>query len=270
MINRNLFRKEFRMNALALTVWTLVICFLTAFTMGFYRMFVENQSQFMGLFNLFPQGLFEFKGISNFDDLFSVLGFYAANNTVYMQLFGSIYAIVLASNILLKEEYNKTAEFLLTWPLTRNEVFETKCTVMLLNILILNVIVCLTGYVSIELVRTGPYSMQAYLILAFYTLLLNLFFGLTGLFLSVFVKRARPITTLGIGIVLFMYFLFTISKITPDAGVIGFISPYNFIDVNVLQQDYGLDPWYILYFTGLSAVFLVSAFLRYKKKDIYI
>jgi ABC-2 type transport system permease protein len=270
MINRNLFWKECRMNAPGLAVWILVICFFVGFTMGFYRLFVENQSQFMGLFNLFPQGMFEFKGISNFDDLFSVLGYYAANNTVYMQLFGSIYAIVLASNILLKEEYNKTADYLLSWPLTRNEIFRTKCTVLVLNIIILNLIVALTGFLSIELVRTGPYSIEAYVILSFYTLLLNLFFGFAGLFLSMLLKRARPITTLCIGIVLFMYFIFTLSKITPDVEKLGYISPYRYVDTNVLQRDYGLNLWYILYFTGLSAILLIAAFLRYRKKDIYV
>jgi multisubunit Na+/H+ antiporter MnhB subunit len=87
-MNRNLLLNEFKINTLSLAVWLLLICFFVAFTMAFYPMFIENQSQFMGLLNLFPADIFEFKGISNFDDLFSVLGFYAANNTVYMQLFG--------------------------------------------------------------------------------------------------------------------------------------------------------------------------------------
>jgi ABC-type transport system involved in multi-copper enzyme maturation permease subunit len=37
-----------------------------------------------------------------------------------MLVLGSIYSIVLSSGILLKEEYNKTAEFLLAWPLSRS------------------------------------------------------------------------------------------------------------------------------------------------------
>ena len=83
-------------------------------------------------------------------------------------------------------------------------------------------------------------------------------------------KRAKPITTLSIGIVLFMYFLFTISKITPDAAKLGYASPYRYVDTNVLQQDYGLNPWYLLYFLGLSAVLGFAAFFRYRKKDIYV
>lgn len=269
-MNQNLLLKELRLNALSLAIWVLIIGFFISFTMAFYRMFIENQSQFLGLMNLFPENIFEFKGISDFDDLLSVLGFYAANNTVYMQLFGSIYAIVLSSNILLKEEYHKTADFLLSRPLTRSDVFLTKTAVVIINILILNIIIILVGYVSIELVKTDHYSLQSYLILSLYTLLLNLLFGFTGLFLSTLMKRAKPITTLGIGIVLFMYFLQTISKITADAEKLGYISPYRYADVNVLSPDYGLNPWYVLYFTGLTTAFAIAAYFIYKRKDIYV
>jgi ABC-2 type transport system permease protein len=78
------------------------------------------------MMNLVPKGALQFKGISNFSDLLSVLGFYSVNNIIYMMVLGSIFAIVLSSNILLKEEYNKTAEYLLTRPLTRTEIFFSK------------------------------------------------------------------------------------------------------------------------------------------------
>lgn len=269
-MNRNLLLKELRLNMLSLFIWVLIICYFVSFTMAFYRMFVENQSQFLGIMNLFPENLFEFKGISNFDDLFSVLGFYAANNTIYMQLAGSIYAIVLSSNILLKEEYNKTADFLLSRPVTRSDVFKTKTAIITINVLILNVIVFLVGYVAIELVKTNDYNLQSYLILSFYTLLLNLLFGFTGLFLSTLMKRAKPITTLSIGIVLFMYFLYSLSKITVNTAKLGYISPYRYVDVNVLDPEYSLNPWYVVYFICFTTILAIAAFHLYKRKDIYV
>lgn len=258
------------MNALSLAIWIVVICFFISFTMAFYRMFVENQSQFLGLMNLFPQNVFEFKGISNFDDLLSVMGFYAANNTIYMQLLGSIYAIVLSSGILLKEEYNKTADYLLSRPLTRSDVFITKTVLVVVNITLLNAIVMLAGYISIEMVKTDQYSLHSYIILSIYTFFLNLTFGFTGLLISTLVKRAKPITTLGIGIVLFLYFLFSISKITASAEKLGYISPFRYVDVNVLNQDYGLDPWNTMYFCCIIVFMAIAAFLKYRKKDIYV
>ena len=116
-MNRNLFLKEMRRNTLSLLLWILVISLLISFTMSVFQTFVENRSKVMGMLNLVPKGALQFKGISNVNDLLSVLGFYAVNNVIYMMVLGSIFAMVLGSNILLKEEYNKTAEFLLTKPL---------------------------------------------------------------------------------------------------------------------------------------------------------
>jgi ABC-2 type transport system permease protein len=152
-MNKNLFLKELRMNSLSLILWMIAITLLISLTMSVYGTFVENQSKILGMMNLVPKGALQFKGISNFNDLLSVLGFYAVNNIIYMMVLGSIFAIVLASNILLKEEYNKTAEYLLTRPLTRSEIFFSKLAVISLYVFLLNLITSLAGLICIELVK---------------------------------------------------------------------------------------------------------------------
>ncbi len=268
-MNRNLFLMEMKRNMLSLIIWTILISLLIAFTMSVFRTFVENQSKVMGMINLVPKGVLQFKGISNFDDLFSVLGFYSANNIIYMMVLGSIFAIVISSNILLKEEYNKTAEYLLTRPLTRSEIFTSKLAVVFLDVFLLNLVTSLAGFISLELVKKGPFNINAFLILSVYTLLLNFLFGSIGLFLSTLVKKPKPITTLCIGTVLVFYFIYTVSKITESASNIGYISPFRFVDVNTLDPAYKLNPWNLLYFIGISLFLTGISYRLYKRKDIY-
>ena len=109
-MNYNLFIREMGRNAFSLIVWTGILTFLITVTMSVYPVFLENQSKIMGMLSIIPPEALEFKGISNFSDLLSVLGFYTVNNIIYMLVLGSVYSIVLSSNIILKEEYNKTAE----------------------------------------------------------------------------------------------------------------------------------------------------------------
>jgi ABC-2 type transport system permease protein len=269
-MNLNLFLKELRKSAPGLIIWILVITLLICVTMSVYRTFLENQSKIMGMMSLIPKGALQFKGISNFNDLLSVLGFYAANNVIYMMLLGSIFAIVLSSNILLKEEYSKTAEFLLSWPLTRREIFFSKAAVLLINVIILNLVTAFAGFICIELVKNGPFSIKAFLILSFYTLLLNIMFGATGLFLSTIIKRPKPITTFSIGLVLIFYFLYTLSKITESASKIGYLSPFKYVNIDAINPAYRLDIWHLLYFTGFSLLLAGLAYWLYKRKDIYI
>jgi ABC-2 type transport system permease protein len=268
-MNRNLFLMEIRRNATSLIIWTTVITLLISVTMSFYSTFMENQSKIAGMLTIIPKGALQFKGISNFNDLLSVLGFYSANNVIYMMVLGSIFAIVLSSNILLKEEYDKTAEYLLTRPVTRSEIFVSKLAVVYLNVFLLNFITALAGFICMELVKKGVFSIGAFLILSLYTLLLNILFASAGLFLSTLIKRAKPITTFSIGIVLICYFIFTLSKITESASKIGYLSPFRFARVDAINPDYSLDFWHLAYFLGISFLLTGISYRIYLKKDIY-
>jgi ABC-2 type transport system permease protein len=269
-MNMNLFLKEIRKNAISLILWMAVVILLISVTMSMYRTFVNNQSQVLGMMNLLPKGALQFKGISNFDDLFSVMGFYAVNNVIYMMLLGSIYAMVLSSNILLKEEYNKTADFLLSWPLTRSEIFLSKLALVFLNVLLLNIVAAAVGFVSILIVKTGPFSLKPFFILSLYTFLLNLLFGAIGLFISTIVKKPKPVTTLSIGLVLIFYFIYTISKITESAAQIGYLSPFKYTNMDAMKPGYGLEMWRVIFFAGVSLVLFTLSYRTYRRKDIYL
>jgi ABC-2 type transport system permease protein len=268
-MNSNLFLKEMRRNIVSLIIWTIVITLLISVTMAVYPTFLANQSKVMGMMSLVPKGALQFKGISNFSDLLSPLGFYASNNLVFMMVLGSVFAVVLGSNILLKEEYNKTAEYLLTKPLTRGEIFISKLAVVFLNIFLLNLVASVAGLTALEIVQKGGFSIKAFLILSVYSLLLNLLFGAGGLFISTLVKRAKPVTTFTIGLVLILYFIYTISKIAGNAAQIGYISPFKYVGVDVISPLYRLEPLNVLYFTGLTLLLGALSYRIYLKKDIY-
>lgn len=268
-MNKNLFLKELKRNALSLIVWMTIITLFITLTMSFYRTFLENQSKILAMVSLVPKGALQFKGVSNLEDLLSVLGFYAANNVIYMMVLGSVFSIVISSNILLKEEYNKTAEYLLTRPLTRSEIFTSKLAVVFLNIFLLNFVTALAGFISMELVKNEPYSVRAFAILSLYTLLLNMLFGTIGLVMSTLVKRAKPITTFSIGLVLILYFINTLSKITEGASKLGYISPFRYANVDAINPAYTIDLWHLLYFLGISLLLTVISYRLYKRKDIY-
>ena len=268
-MNLNLFSKEMRRNAFSFVLWMIVITVLISATMSVYRTFLENQSKIIGMMSLVPKGALQLKGISNFNDLFSVLGYYAANDVIYMMLLGSIFAIVLSSNILLKEEYDKTAEYLLTRPLTRSEIFFSKLAVLLLYVFLLNLVTALAGFISMEVVQTESFSISAFLILSLFTVLLNLLFGVIGLFLSTLVKRPKPITTFSIGLVLVLYFVYTLSKITEGADKIGYLSPFKYARMDAINPTYTLDLWHLLYFVGISLLLVGLSHRLYVRKDIY-
>ncbi len=61
--------------------------------------------------------------------------------------------------------------------------------------------------------------------------------GAIGLFLSLWIKRGRPVTSISIGFIVGGYFIDTLSTITPSLNKIGYISPFKFVDSMVLSPD---------------------------------
>lgn len=268
MINHILFRMEFRRNARSLVLWSVIICALIFFTMSLFRSVLQYQQQIMGMVKIVPMAAMKARGFGNISDIFSGLGFYAANNIVYMMLLGSIYSMVLASNIILKEEYGKTAEYLMSRPLSRDEILFSKLSLSLLNIVILNLAAGITGLVSLLVFKSGNLPIRPFLVITLYTFLLNLFFGALGAGIAVLIKRPRPVTFFCVGLILVFYFIFTISRISGVSGEFGYVSPFKWVDMDVLNPAYGADFRRILLFSGLVLILTITSLFVYRKKDI--
>ena len=143
-------------------------------------------------------------------------------------LLGSIYAMVLCSTILLKEEYGRTAAFHVKTH-RRDEIFMSKLTLAFLNIIFLNLIAGLINFLSLETFKSGDFMIRPFLVFTMYTLLLNLFFGALGFLVAALIKRARPVTFFCVGLILVFYFLFTISRISGVKGNFGYLSPFKWV-----------------------------------------
>lgn len=269
-MNRNLFLMEMKRNGASTIAWTIVITALVSGTMLIYPTFAENQSKVLGVITLVPKAALQFKGFSNIGALFSVLGFYAANNVVYMMLLGSIFSVVISSNILLKEEVHRTAEYLMTRPFTRTEIFFSKILVVLIYVVILNIITSLAGLITMKLVQSASFSIQAFGVLSLYTLLLNLLFASAGLFLSTLVKRPRPVAIFSIGMVMILYFLNTIARITESVSKIGYLSPFHYVNMDVMQAGYSLGFWNTMFFVVLTLLLGSLSYRLYLKRDIFV
>jgi ABC-2 type transport system permease protein len=273
LLNRNIYAKELKRNRGSFIAWSISIAALILTGMAFYPILMEGDmlKQMTVLFeNPFMKNMMAAFGAS-MDVLTNVLGFYTTRNAIFIMLLGSFFSILLAGKILAQEEREKTAEFLLTKPVTRFEVVWSKLAAFFAYLIFLNAIILIMGFVSLEIFKgDSHFPLGAFLIHSFYAFLLMVTFGAIGLFLSLIIKRARPITNISIGIVVGGYFIDVISKVTRSSDKFGYISPFKFVDSGVLRPDYGLEWWRLLYFLGVSFALTVLTFLIYRKKDILV
>ncbi|TXK86222.1 ABC transporter permease subunit, partial [Parageobacillus sp. SY1] len=102
----------------SLIIWSIVLSGLILLTLSIYPQFAEQQKEMTKLLEAYPESIKKAFGMNelNMGDL---MGFYGIEIYMISTLLGSIYSAILASNILAKEENEKTIEFLLSKPVTR-------------------------------------------------------------------------------------------------------------------------------------------------------
>lgn len=273
MINANIYLKELKHNRNSVILWSISVSAFILLGMALYPVLIKGEMLMQMtamLENPLMKNIMSAFG-ANLDVLTNILGFYAWRNVIFVILLGSFFSMLLAGKILAQEELEKTAEFLITKPVTRLEVVWSKLAAFFTCLVLLNVIILLAGFISLEIFKgDSDYRLAAFLILTFYSFLLMLTFGAIGFFLSLLMKRGRPITSISIGIIIGGYFYDALFKITKSVDIIGYVSPFKFVDAGILRPDYSLEWWRILYFLGISLVLFTLTFVIYKKKDILI
>lgn len=191
----------------------------------------------------------------------------------YMFLAASIYAMMLGSQALIKEETDGTIEFLYAQPVTRKEIITSKFAGNLFILALFWLISLGVSVGSTLLYRQSTDSaatitreiskifMQESLIL--------LFFLTLGFFVSTFLKSSKQSTSISLGIVFGFYLIGIFSDLNDSFSWAKNISPTHMgIPGNLL--DKGLSAGNVILLSILIVLFLGGTYMVYQRKDLKV
>ncbi len=116
----NMFLHELKAYRKSTIVWTCALVAVSILFLSLFPSFSKDVAEFNKILESFPEGVRKALGIS-IDTISTFIGFYSYV-FLYIVLCGSIQAMNLGVSILSKEVREKTADFLLTKPVTRMQV----------------------------------------------------------------------------------------------------------------------------------------------------
>ena len=196
----------------------------------------------------------------------SLVGFYAVECGNVLGLGGAFYAALCAAGILSKEEKDKTAEFLLTHPVSRKRIITEKLVAVLLQITAMNIIIYAVAVGSIAAVGEEiPLKEISLLHLAYYLLQIELAGICFGI--SAFLRKGSA--GAGLGIAAMMYFLNLIANIADVAELLKYITPFGYCDGADIVTNGRLDGGMVAIGAGIGIGGIMIAYLKYTKKDIH-
>jgi ABC-2 type transport system permease protein len=264
-----LFLKEMKRNRGRFAAWAATMAAFIVITSAMIPTMLGGAATTASYLKMFPKSMLDAFGM-DLTSWSSTLGMYATYHVFYALLFGGVFAISLGGDILSKEESRKTADFLLTRPISRSTVVASKLAALVAYVLAMDVVVAATGWISLSAFSSQPWSRHAYLVLNVESSLLSLLFASLGLFISVLGRRARSSTGVGSGVILGAYFIDAFARASAKYRDLGWLSPFRFVDTRVTAPDYGVEWWRVLYLAGVPILLCALTFAVYRRKDILV
>ncbi|MCR5323342.1 MAG: ABC transporter permease [Lachnospiraceae bacterium] len=255
--------QEIKQQKLAILIWSLSIGLLIAMCVIMYP---EMKAEMDGVNELFAS-MGSFTAAFGMDRLNfgTLIGFYAVEGGNILAIGGAFFAAITAISALLKEEKERTAEFLLTHPVSRVKVITQKLLSTYAIILILNVVVLVCSLLSVAIIGE---EIDIGIVLLFHLAYLLMQFVIAGICFGISAFLSKTGAGIGIGIAAVMYFLNIVANISKDAAVLKYVTPFGFCESADIINDKAINLSYLIPGLCVMAVGIAVAYVQYGRKDI--
>ena len=256
-------KHELRRNRVPFWIWTGAIGFLLAVCIF---LFPEMKGEMEDVSEVFSS-MGAFTAAFGMDRLnFGTLnGYYAIECGNVLGLGGAFFAALLAAGMLCKEEKERTAEFLLTHPVSRARIVTEKLAAVLLLITVMNLIIYALAVGSILAIgESVPWRELNLQHLAYWLLQMEI----AGICFGVSAFLRRGSAGVGLGIAVMLYFMNLIANITDSAAFLKDLTPFGYCDGAEIVSTGSLDFKRLAIGAVLFAAGIAAAFWNYTRKDI--
>ncbi len=256
-------KHELRLGKTSFLIWTGAIAFLLAICI---YLFPEMKGQMAGVTRLFSS-MGAFTAAFGMDRLNfgTLIGYYAIECGNVLGLGGAFYAALCAVDILSKEERGRTAEFLLTHPVSRARILTEKLAAVIVQITVMNAVIYVISAVFMLLIGEEiPWKELSLFHLAYFLLQLEIAAICFGI--SAFLKKGS--TGTGLGIAAILYFVNLVANISKSAGFLKYITPFGYCDGADIVSDGKLNGTMIAIGMVIGIFGILAAYWKYLRKDI--
>lgn len=258
-----IYRKEMRQSFKSLVIWTCSIAFMLLICIF---MFPEMKGEMDSVSSVFSN-MGEFSAAFGMDQLSfgELMGFYGVECGNILGIGGGFFAALAGISVLAGEEKERTAEFLLTHPVSRTSVLTQKLAAVLTQVIVLNIFAAAVSLISAAVIGES-FQMREFLLLHTAYMMMQIEIACICFGISAFIRRGS--IGIGLGLALVLYFMNIICNISEQAEFLKYITPYAYAEASNIISGSELE-WGLIGFGAVYAlVGIVVTFLKYTKKDI--
>jgi len=269
----NMYGFETRRLLKGLLTWSAVVTLLLVLFMAFFPSMAESGLADLSKYKLdaLPPAVLEAFGLSVTTDLSDLLQYYAYI-AQYILMAAAIYALILGTSALIKEESEGTIEFLYARPVSRLEITTNKLLSIVTILWAFNLVTLAASVLLLHTFRDPGYEYLPLTLTMFSGMLAaQMVFLTVGFALSTVLSRDSNPVTVGLGLFFVTYLLGAIAAVNEQLEWLKYLSPFHYVQpTSILANEVTIEQVYlhIMLLTTITAI--LFAYWRYRRKDLLI
>jgi ABC-2 type transport system permease protein len=263
----NIFLRELKANLKSLLIWSGIIALLIIMAVTKFSAFAGDP-EMLSMLDSMPPALLDALSMRAFN-LTTLSGFYGIM-LIYFGLMAAIAAAMWGSDIISKEERDKTVEFSLVLPVSRSRVITAKALAALVNCILF---VLVTWGISLVAVRSYNPDQTFFDFLALEMqamFLIELIFLAVGLLLGCTMKHYKRAGSTAVAIILATYFMSILAVMDERLDFLKYFTPFKYFDAGELFRTGQVEGIYLLLSALIIVLSVAAAYWVYNKRDLYI
>lgn len=192
-------------------------------------------------------------------------GFFATEVGTVHALGGAMFAAVLSTVMLSKEEDGHTGEFLFSLPVARGKVVLAKGAAIVTHVMLLNLI-CTCLYLIGIAVLGEEMPMKEFFLFQIMQLFLHLEVAAVCYAVSAFLKKNK--LGIGLGVVLLLYAYDLMARVVPDLEKVQWLSPFSFSNAADILSTGEIKVGATVFGTAVLVLGIGVAYGVYTKRDL--
>ncbi|MBR3199236.1 MAG: ABC transporter permease subunit [Bacilli bacterium] len=260
-------KREFKTNFKSFIIWLsiLIIIFLIVYLIYPYIITDDTMKSLDEMMKVFPPELLK---AFNMDlaSINSAYGWLKSEGFMFILIITGIYSSMLGSSVVLKEENDKTIEYLESLPIKRSNILTNKIIVSIIYIILMVVIFGIFNYVS--LLISGDFNHREYILLSVTPLFVALPFFSINLFISTFLHKTRKTIGISLGLVFLSYVLSVLSELSTKVEFLKYFSIYTLADTRNVITNTSINSVMVIISLIITLIFILASYIRYNKKEL--
>ncbi len=267
MILVNIYLRELKAYRKSFIIWAVATVFLVISAMSEYSASMESVGGYNEMLSKMPESIQKLLGVGSLD--LSLAVHYYGVLIIYISLIASFHAIITGAGVISKEERDKTAEFLLTKPITRQRILTEKILASLTLVVLLNIVIMVSSFATVGAFAKNQNYVTDLIKLNLSMLVLSIIFMSLGCLSASVFSKAKQSQAVSSGIILTMFIMSIMVDMLPGTDFLRWFTIFQYFDAKDIINN-NMCSAYVIISVVIFIASIAGTYINYKKRDINI